>query len=107
MGTKRNPGKYDCYDAADYDEPLFTLLARDPLAPMLVSLWAAIRAGDRETAYKIVTHFLDQHGNRYVRAPEHEKAAEALRCSTTMVKWQKRKRKTAPKRLIPGATPRP
>lgn len=44
MGTKNNPGKYDCYEKADPDEPLFVLLARDPLAPVLVELWATLRA---------------------------------------------------------------
>lgn len=40
MGTKTNPGKYDCYAKAEADEPLFVLLARDPLAAILVRLWA-------------------------------------------------------------------
>lgn len=40
MGTKLNPGRYDCYDKAKPDEPIFVLLARDPLAPILVRLWA-------------------------------------------------------------------
>lgn len=44
MGTKNNPGKYDCYTKADPDEPMFVLLARDPLAPMLVRLWADLRS---------------------------------------------------------------
>ena len=43
MGTKNNPGAYDCYDDAGDDEPLFVLLARDPHAPMLVDLWASLR----------------------------------------------------------------
>ena len=43
MGTKKNPGYYDCYDKAEDDEPMFTLLARDPMAPALVRLWADSR----------------------------------------------------------------
>lgn len=43
MGTKNNPGQHDCYDKADPDEPMFVLLARDPLAPILVELWASMR----------------------------------------------------------------
>lgn len=46
MSTKANPGKFDCYAAAEDDEPMFVLLARDPLAPILVELWASLRAGD-------------------------------------------------------------
>jgi hypothetical protein len=44
MGTKNNPGKFDCYANAAPDEPMFVLLARDPLAPILVELWASLRA---------------------------------------------------------------
>lgn len=43
MGTKTNPGKYDCYAKAEQDEPLFVLLARDPLAPSLVRHWVELR----------------------------------------------------------------
>lgn len=43
MSTKNNPGKYDCYSRAANDEPMFVLLARDPLAPLLVELWAKLR----------------------------------------------------------------
>jgi hypothetical protein len=31
MGTKSNPGPFDCYAKAEPDEPMFVLLARDPL----------------------------------------------------------------------------
>ena len=44
MGTKANPGKYDCYANAAPDEPMFVLLARDPMAPILVRLWADLRS---------------------------------------------------------------
>lgn len=40
MGTKTDPGKYDCYESAASDEPMFILLARDPTAPDLVYSWA-------------------------------------------------------------------
>lgn len=40
MGTKQNPGDYDCYAKAEFDEPMFVLLARDPRAPGLVEAWA-------------------------------------------------------------------
>ncbi len=52
MGTKNNPGKYDCYANALPDEPMFILLARDPLFYEFVTWWAkrrgeAINCGDR------------------------------------------------------------
>jgi len=43
MGTKTNPGKFDCYKEAGPDEPIFILLGRDPVAHLLVSLWASVR----------------------------------------------------------------
>ena len=50
MGTKNNPGKFDCYENAEPDEPMFVLLARDRLAPGLTAIWAPIRAGNRPEA---------------------------------------------------------
>ncbi len=44
MGTKQSPSVYDCHGDALPDEPLFTLLARDPQAPKLVRQWARERA---------------------------------------------------------------
>lgn len=44
MGTKLNPGTYDCYANALPDEPMFILLARDPLAPTLIDSWAIRRS---------------------------------------------------------------
>ncbi len=50
MGTKSNPGQFDCYENAEPDEPMFILLGRDPHAPAAVRRWAddrelMIRAG--------------------------------------------------------------
>lgn len=52
MGTKANPGEFDGYGRALPDEPMFTLLARDPRAASLVDAWAkwcvdAINEGER------------------------------------------------------------
>lgn len=43
MGTKNNPGKFDCYANAAPDEPMFILLGRDRNAPVAVRAWAAQR----------------------------------------------------------------
>lgn len=43
MGTKNKPAPNDCYAAAEPDEPMFILLARDMLAPGLVLDWAQQR----------------------------------------------------------------
>lgn len=52
MGSKNEPGKYDCYANAESDEPMFILLARDVAAPETVEAWAnarvcLIQAGDK------------------------------------------------------------
>lgn len=46
MATKNDPGKFDCYAAAEPDEPMFHLLARDPVGSYLVRAWAYLRTGD-------------------------------------------------------------
>lgn len=50
MGTKNNPGAFDCYGNAEPDEPMFILLGRDPHGHSAVRKWAddreaMIRAG--------------------------------------------------------------
>lgn len=76
MGTKNKPGKYDCYQAAKPDEPMFTLLARDPLAPVLVLLWATLREQAIDAGAK----------------PESDraKAEEARQCAQAMSDWRRR-----------------
>lgn len=54
MGTKTEPGKYDCYKSAEADEPIFVLLARDPLAPALVRQWATNRASVTGLSDKVI-----------------------------------------------------
>lgn len=46
MGTKLDPGKYDCYENALPDEPMFVLLARDPHFHHLVNEWVYLREQD-------------------------------------------------------------
>lgn len=53
MGTKNNPGEFDCYVKAEPDEPMFILLGRDKHAPTLVWLWASLRELDGEDANKV------------------------------------------------------
>src|SRR3546814_5105243 len=71
MGTKNNPGQFDCYANAAPDEPMFVLLGRDPIAPGLVEAWA------------------DQRELRDAGAGIHQspKVAEARACAQTMRDW--------------------
>ena len=68
MGTKDKPGDFDCYENAEDDEPMFILLARDSLAPVLVRMWADLRAS------------LDI-GNP-------DKPNEARECAAAMERWK-------------------
>lgn len=46
MGTKLNPGEFDCYQNALPDEPMFILLARDQNFSKFVIKWASQRYSD-------------------------------------------------------------
>jgi hypothetical protein len=67
VNTKNNPGKFDCYQKAAPDEPMFILLARDPIAPDLIRQWAEQRLEEGE---------------------DHEKIDEAFACADAMDKWR-------------------
>lgn len=75
MGTKNNPGQFDCYAKAEPDEPMFVLLGRDKHAPTLIWLWAALRE-------------LDDN-------PETEKVKEARECASEMIQYGLRVGKSA------------
>lgn len=71
MGTKNNPGANDCYAKAAPDEPMFVLLARDPMAPGLVRRWAEYRGVP---------------GSPFDATPEQIQEAHA--CADAMEKWR-------------------
>ncbi len=87
MGTKNNPGKFDCHANAEPDEPMFILLARDPLAPFLTSLWAKVRLGDYEAAEAVFNRMIRDHLMKYGAEPDVDKAGEAMECASTMFDW--------------------
>lgn len=90
MGTKNNPGKYDCHAAADPDEPMFVLLGRDPFACILVRIWADLREdlgrpiGDEEAA---ATAALSDE--------EQEKISEARKTANELEAYARRRRGNA------------
>ncbi len=71
MGTKNNPGEFDCYANAADDEPMFVLLARDSKAPGAVRRWA--KRAEREGG-------------------DPEKIAEARQCAKDMEAWRRANR---------------
>jgi hypothetical protein len=55
VSSKDDPSQFDAYAKAEADEPFFTLLARDPVAPPLIEAWAYLRSGQigaAEIAFK-------------------------------------------------------
>lgn len=67
MGTKADPGDFDCYAKAEDNETMFVLLARDPSAPHVVRFWA-----DAEE----------------MQGGDADKIAEARRCADDMERWR-------------------
>jgi hypothetical protein len=80
MGTKENPGKFDCYANALPDEPMFILLARDDRAPQLVEEWATM--SER-------------------RGTMTEKIAEARECAVAMRAWRSKYQSSKPEIIEP------
>lgn len=74
MGTKINPGKFDCYNNALADEPMFILLGRDQSAPLLVEQWALNRLRDIEAGIRPET--------------DRAMATEAYECAQAMQNWR-------------------
>lgn len=66
--TKESPSRFDALPKAEKDEPYFTLLARDPIAPLLVRQWVA---------------------EMQRLSPGHFKAFEALEIAADMERWRK------------------
>lgn len=78
MGTKNNPGNFDCYGNADPDEPMFILLARDASAADLVDSWADRR--QQEIAL----------GNK--PTSDLPMVKEARQCAANMRDWRRKNR---------------
>jgi hypothetical protein len=75
MGTKNDPGDYDCHAKALPDEPKFTLLARDPDFHRLVMKWARRRSQDVQCGLR--------------PASDMEMVAEARSCAFAGREWRK------------------
>lgn len=80
MGTKLNPGEFDCYANAKPDEPMFVLLARDDNAPSIVRTWAGCYEKDKLAASDDGTLTKNQA----------LKIIEALECAKKMEAWKQR-----------------
>lgn len=75
MGTKNQPGAFDCYANAMPDEPMFVLLARDKAAPSLIRTWCTVR--------------LSEMGAGLRSTEELPMIREAQACADAMEAWRK------------------
>lgn len=81
MSTKNNPGKWDCYAKAEPDEPMFILLGRDPLASMLVAIWAQVQSDMGKTDFAKLENAFETSKQMVIWAREKkspEQVVEAL-----------------------------
>lgn len=86
MGTKNNPGEFDCYQKAEDDEPLFTLLGRDPQGADFVRLWAMLRAQDYSGARRVFESMLVRCSRQAHRSNDPAKIVEANHVAADM--WE-------------------
>jgi hypothetical protein len=72
VGTKNQPGKFDCYSKLEPDEPHFVLMGRDSVGWITVLFWCLMRkAADFETS----------------TIRDAEKLGEAQQCALAMRRW--------------------
>lgn len=83
MGTKlqavEDPGS--CLNKADADEPVFILRAKDPVAPMVVRLWASL-------SQQLQAHEKHKASGAYLVATEMEAWAEK-QYGTPSLDWKR------------------
>jgi hypothetical protein len=88
MGTKNNPGKYDCYAKAAPDEPIFTMRGKDVSAPYFVEMWTYVRQGKfRDAQFALAMMCADPDVKAIVG--DCDKFAEALDVAEAMRTWRR------------------
>lgn len=104
MATKAQPGPYDCYAKAADDEPIFTLRAKDPIAPYLVEIWVASRKGRWDECVAILGRAVaDAAVQARVSSDNYDKLQEADAVADSMRAWFKlntSRRRSARRRSI-------
>jgi hypothetical protein len=99
MPSKLNPGPFDCMAAALPDEEYMVFLARDPLAPWILAIWASARVGNFAAAMKnFELMFSDGLLEHYKRHPDEAKSVEAIAIAERMRVWREAN-------LMPGLQP--
>lgn len=90
MATKKDPGPFDCYGALKDDEPYFLLKSTDPIAPALIQIWRAIRAGNmaQAEAYVRIAQLAWYNSKKKDQPLDSPKSKEADVCAAMMVAWK-------------------
>jgi hypothetical protein len=91
MTSKSAPGQYDAYEKAEGDEPLFTLLARDPVAPPLIEAWAYLRSGQLGAAEIAFRKAIDSATTIDPQPPGDSQIISAFRVAEECRDWRKDK----------------
>lgn len=84
MGTKQNPGAFDCYANANVDEPMFIILGRDRHGAITVFHWLALRLTEASFGGKQwdADDVREMSQREYMKLPE--KYREAWDCANSM-----------------------
>lgn len=91
MGTRNNPSKFDCIAKAEDDEPLFTLLGRDPQGASLVQMWIMLRNKDAQGARRLLEKMIVVADQQPYKPSNADKVIEAIGCAEHMqhfYKWR-------------------
>lgn len=105
MGTKNNPGEFDCYAKAHPDEPLFILRGKDPVAPYLVSMWVYSRQGDWASMHRLIGEMsADDNVLFRVSDDTYEKLGEAKSLVGAMEEWFRSRVDKGPDHVLDAVT---
>lgn len=89
MGTKNNPGEYDCYAKLADDEPYFVLRGKDPSARYLVRIWVHLRRGQwLDAMSSLISAMRDLHVMDRASPEGYHKLREAHVVSQDMHNWR-------------------
>lgn len=93
MGSKNNPGKFDCYKSLKPDEPHFVIKGKDVIGAELTELWAYVRGGRLLDFERTVSKLRNITKDNLVSSSKvnFEKILEALSCSRDMSAYREQR----------------
>ena len=71
------------------EQPLFALMADDPIAPNLVLVWACVKNGDAHGALDEFNRMIQEKAQLYEDTPAPDEVVQgAVACAEAMEEWQ-------------------